>query len=149
MPHINVAEKTTKVRIFWDYDPTNIYPTYKLSYSLNGTLYTLLKSGIPNQPDYYDKYVYYEFLRSDIGVSRDSRFYLKLAGVASGGGESDLTIKLIPEERNEINSTIDKNVPGGGSQSWGYDQNEDVWRKLKVVSSGDDDGTGVLRVKIN
>lgn len=146
--HINLAENTETVSIFWDYNPLNTYPVYKISYSLNGSLYTLLKSDIPNQPDYYDKYVYYSFKRSDIGIDRNTRFYIKIAGITSGGSEVDLSVKLIPEERNTVNNTVNKDTPGAGSQSWGYDASGDVWRKLRVVSSGDDDGTGLLKVRI-
>lgn len=142
MPKINVAENHKTVSVFWEYNPANIYPSFQLSYSSDGTLFTVFATDIPNQPSYYDKYVYYTFLRDSVGIPRINRFYLKLTGL--GSTMVDLDVKLIPEEGGEISSTIDRDTPSAGSQLWGFDSNSDVWRKLKVNSTGDDDGTGYL-----
>jgi len=132
VPRIQVAFNDLTVTIFWEFDSVSPYAVYNLYWSLDPSMSTegLLKYHIPNVAG-DTATVFYKFSRSEIGLSGDSKFYLRLKGVPATLIEDSLNPGPIREIPSIYNNGYDFRTKGAtGAQG------------VTGIGSGGSGGTG-------
>jgi hypothetical protein len=141
-PSIQISYNDSEIKIFWDFDPTTLYPAINLYWSSDPTMFgeTLVVSYILNSPDatYSNRSVFYKFKREVIGLTNDSDFYLRLKGVLVNGLEDAAN----PGETRYIPSLADQVSMLNSVQIQGYDYTNDIWRSVGVSTDGSMGSTG-------
>jgi hypothetical protein len=135
-PSIHIGYNDSEIKVFWDYDSTGTYASFKLYWSANSGMAgeAAIGSNINNTPDgyYSDNSITYKFKRASLGLTVDSVFYLRLKGVTAGGVEDAANpgaIRYIPS----LSEQIDQNK---AVQIHGFDYTNKIWRKVKVDATG-------------
>lgn len=146
LPHINISlNSSSEIQLFWEALDTSNIESFNVYWSGDNIAFSLLSGGIRNQPNYYGKYVFYQFNRSDIGKTETDQFFLRLTTIDSFSVESS------PGGSIKVNAAIDP-VPDTIQSTqhvivhnYGFDPNDNIWRRLKVNKAPDaDDETGTL-----
>ena len=135
-PNIQMGFNDEVIKLMWDLDTTGAYGSFNLYWSLDSAMAgeAAVATGINNVADAYysDKHVTYAFKRSDIGLTNDSEFYVRLKGVSPAGVEDVANpgaIRLIPSlsaQREEYNAM----------QMYGWDPTKQLWKRVKVNDDG-------------
>lgn len=135
-PSVQIGFNDEIVKVMWLLDTTGSYGFFNLYYDTSSGMSTeaLVASMIPNIADtYYTKdKVTYAFKRSDIGMTINSEFYLRLKGVSPAGVEDVANpgpVRFIPSiasQREEYNAT----------QIYGWDTVKSLWKRVKVNDDG-------------
>jgi hypothetical protein len=142
MLDISIKENTNRIKIFWDFDRSSVYVSFNLYYSLDNGSFSLLDSGIINQPTSYGKIIDYSFMRNDIGVTINTPFYLRLTGVDASAVESPPGLSKRVNSENDpvpVTTTSTQNIIG---HMVGYDSVIKGWRKIGIEEDGS------LKIKI-
>jgi hypothetical protein len=133
VPSVQIKQNDEKVEVFWEIDTEGLYPHFKLYYSAASNMAgeVAFSPTFLNSPSskYSDKHIMYEFNRGDIGFDTSTGFYMRVKGVATGGGETAGPTRYIPA-LDEVAGM--ENV----SKLYGYDTNAGVWRKVLVDATG-------------
>lgn len=157
-PTIQLFINDSKIRIGWKADKSHTYGAFNIYWDTDSGMAAeaVLARNIPNVASSFvgsDKYIFYTFKRSDIGLTDTSEFYVRLKGVFKSGGIDNAN----PGQTKLIPSLFPSREEYDASQIYGWDYNKDLWKRIKVNDDGSlaisatlqpgDSGLGAVEIK--
>jgi len=136
-PTISVLSNSSRIRLSWAMDKTGIYRSFNIYWSLDSGMAgeALLASKVPNRADSMygnNRIVIYDFNRSDIGVTDNTEFFVRLKGVSASDVE-DAANPGLTKLIQLLFPNVEQNHP---AQIYGWDYIKNLWKRIKVTEDG-------------